>query len=138
MESKSPCFECRGKITFDYKLMFDQSPGKVSMKSFKIESFTKGWLVGNFTPALYETPELEVGVKHFTVGEKENSHMQIVATEISVVAAGRVRLGPKYFQAGDIVVISPGEVADFESITDSIVVCIKFPSIPNDKVIVSE
>jgi quercetin dioxygenase-like cupin family protein len=71
-------------------------------------------------------------------GEIEASHKQLIATEITVVIEGEIRLGNSVFSRGDVISILPHEVADFESLTDSSLVCIKFPSIPNDKVIVNE
>jgi quercetin dioxygenase-like cupin family protein len=106
------------------------------MERYKLEDFTKGWILGNFQPAVYNTGDFELGVKFFTQGEIEPAHKQIVATEITVVVSGQIRLAKEFFFAGDVISIPPGEVADFEALTDSCVVCIKFPSIPEDKVVV--
>lgn len=106
------------------------------MKIYKLEEFFKGWIIGDFAPSLHKNSDFEVGIKYFKKGEIEAAHMQIIATEITVVVEGEIRLGSIIFQRGDVISIPPYEVADFESITDSSLVCIKFPSIPNDKVIV--
>jgi hypothetical protein len=37
--------------------------------------------------------------------------------------------------SGDILVIEPGQYADFEALTKGSLTCIKFPSIPSDKVL---
>jgi hypothetical protein len=105
------------------------------MQTFNVEEFFKGWIVGDFSPSLYVNPYVEVGVKFFKTGETEASHKQLVATEITIVIDGTIRLGSSIFKRGDIISIPPNEIADFESLTDSSLVCIKFPSIPNDKVI---
>ncbi len=105
------------------------------MRLFKLEDFFKGWIIGDFSPSLHVNPYVEVGVKFFKEGEVEPAHMQLVATEITIVIEGTIRLGGKIFRRGDVVSISPNEIADFKSLTESSVVCIKFPSIPNDKVI---
>ena len=104
------------------------------MKSFRLEEFIKGWIVGNFQPSLFINETLEVGVKNFQAGEREASHKQLLATEITIIASGDVLLGGVTFSKGDIAVIPPGEFADFLSLTDSILVVLKFPSIPNDKI----
>jgi hypothetical protein len=106
------------------------------MQISKIEEFHKGWIIGNFYPSLINTKEFEVGVKFFSQGEIEPSHFQLTATEITVVISGAISLGGEMFEQGDIITISPKEVADFLSVTDSVLVCIKLPSYPNDKVVV--
>jgi quercetin dioxygenase-like cupin family protein len=106
------------------------------MKQYKLEDFFKGWVVGNFSPSLHQTSDFEVGVKFFKPGDIEEAHKQLVATEITIVIDGIVRLGSERYTKGDIIEIPPHEVADFESLTHSSLVCIKFPSLPNDKVVV--
>lgn len=93
-------------------------------------------MVGNFQPTLHLNSHFEVGVKHFKVGEIEAAHKQLVATEITIVISGKIRLGEEEFSDGDIVFIPPHEVADFEALTDCSLVCIKFPSLPDDKIVV--
>ena len=106
------------------------------MEINKIKDFHKGWIVGNFSPSLFTTKEFEVGVKYFSQGEIEPAHFQLTATEITMVISGVISLGGQIFEPGDIITISPQEVADFLSVTDSVLVCVKFPSHPNDKVVV--
>ena len=100
-----------------------------------IDEFIKGWFVGDFSPAILNTKDFEIAVKWFKAGEKEPLHKQIVATEITVVIDGQIRLGGETFSKGDVITIPPGEFAEFESLTDSALVCVKTPSLPNDKVL---
>lgn len=101
----------------------------------KIEEFTKGWFVGDFSPALIHSKDYEIAVKWFKAGESEPLHKQNTATEITVVITGQIRLGGEIFSKGDVITIPPGEFTEFESITDSTLVCVKTPSLPNDKVL---
>jgi len=101
----------------------------------RIENFQKGWFIGNFSPSLMTTQNFEIGVKSFAQGEREPAHFQLTATEITVVISGRISLSGQIFETGDIITIPPHEVADFLSITDATLVCIKFPSNPSDKVL---
>ena len=105
------------------------------MQVNKINEFTKGWFVGDFSPALIHSKDYEIAVKWFKVGEREPLHKQNMATEITVVIMGQIRLGGENFTKGDIITIPPGEFTEFESITDSTLVCVKTPSLPNDKVL---
>jgi hypothetical protein len=105
------------------------------MDKFKLEDFFKGWVVGDFSPSLLRNSGFEVAVKNFEKGEVEPAHMQLIATELTIVVSGRIRLGDQYLTDGDIALIPPNEVADFEALSKCSLVCIKYPSIPNDKVV---
>ena len=106
------------------------------MKFFKLEDFTRGWLVGHFEPAIVQTDQFEVGCKSYTAGEKESAHVHKIATEITVIVSGQVKMNGVKYQAGDIIVIEPGEATDFEALTDVTTTVIKLPSAKNDKYLV--
>ena len=107
----------------------------IRMQINRIEEFIKGWFVGDFSPVILHSTEYEVAVKWFKAGETEPLHKQLIATEITVVIEGEILLGGKTFAKGDVITIPPGEFAAFESITDSALVCVKNPSLPNDKIL---
>ncbi len=101
----------------------------------EISRFTGGWFLGNFSPAITQMSEVEVGVKYFKKGDREASHKQNISTEITVIHTGIVRIGDMELCQGDILVIPPGEYADFEALSDGSLTCVKFPSIPSDKIL---
>lgn len=101
----------------------------------EISRFTGGWFLGNFAPAISQISEVEVGVKYFKKGDMEASHKQKISTEVTVIHTGIVRIGDTELNPGDILVIPPGEYADFEALSDGSLTCVKFPSIPNDKIL---
>lgn len=105
------------------------------MEKYNLDTFIKGWIVGNFSPSLFKSSECEVGVKFYSAGEIEASHYQNIATEITVVISGEIRIGNQIGKSKDIIVVKPKEIADFKSISESVLVCIKFPSIPTDKIL---
>ena len=105
------------------------------MDKLNITDFIGGWFVGDFEPSLFKNQSLEAGVKFFSKGDTELSHKQILATEITVVSSGRVRIGNQILERGEMLIIYPGEYADFEALTDGSLTCVKFPSIPSDKVL---
>lgn len=106
------------------------------MKEYQLDKFTNGWFVGNFEPSIFTTDQFEVSVKFFHEGDQEPHHKQILATELTAVISGTIRMNSKEFSKGAIIEIEPGEPCEFLSVTDSTLVCLKFPSIPNDKVLV--
>ncbi len=97
--------------------------------------YKNGWLLGNFNPAVIQTNDFEVCVKSFKVGDREASHYQVIATEVTVVLSGKVRMGEVLLTEDEILVVEPGEIVDFEALTDCKVLGIKFPSLPEDKVL---
>lgn len=106
------------------------------MRVAKLDEMIKGWFVGGFRPAAYSTEACEVAVKYYMISDKEAAHLHRVATEITLILFGRVRMMDREWSQGDIVVLSPGEVTDFEALTNCATVVVKVPGAPNDKYIV--
>ena len=105
------------------------------MQRFILENMTKGWFVGEFKPTAHSTSNCEVAVKYYKAGDKESAHYHKIATEITMVISGRVRMAGNEWTNGDIIVLSPGEITDFEAITDSVSVVVKTPGALDDKFI---
>ena len=99
----------------------------------KLDDMTKGWFVGNFDPSLYKTNDCEVAVKKYSKGDYEKKHYHKIATEITVVVKGKVRMFDQVFNEGNMIVVEPGEATDFEALEDSINVVVKIPGVNNDK-----
>lgn len=98
-----------------------------------LDSFTKGWFVGRFAPTLFQTDDVEVAVKHYCAGEHESAHHHKVATELTVVVAGTVRMSGEEIGAGEIIRIAPGQSIDFTALTDATTVVVKLPCVAGDK-----
>jgi hypothetical protein len=105
------------------------------MQVYKLNEFRGGWFLGNFSPSINQSKFFEVAVKKFLKGEKEPAHYQKIATEITVVVSGKIRLGTLVLNQDDIIRIEPFETIDFECLENCELVCIKFPSLPEDKVL---
>ena len=71
-------------------------------------------------------------------GEKEAAHVHKVATELTMIVSGQVKMNGRVFAAGDIVVLKPGEATDFEALTDTTTTVVKLPSAKGDKYLVGE
>ena len=108
------------------------------MKKARLEDMVKGWFVGNFEPSLYKTNDVEVAVKRYRAGDYEAAHYHKIATELTVVTRGRVRMNGTEYAEGDIIVMEPGDITDFEALTDAENVVVKVPGSNNDKYIVEE
>lgn len=103
------------------------------MKRAQLSDMVKGWFVGNFEPTLYRTNDVEVAVKSYCAGEAEGAHYHKIATELTVVISGSVRMNNVVYSQGDIIVMEPSDVTDFEALTDAVNVVVKVPGANNDK-----
>lgn len=103
------------------------------MEKAKLDQMIKGWFVGDFSPTILKTQDVEVGVKLYKAGDKEARHYHKVATEITVVLSGAVRMNGATYSSGDIIKLSPMESSDFEALEDTTTVVVKHPGAINDK-----
>ncbi len=106
------------------------------MTRYRLQDMTRGWLVGDFAPTAHRSSEVEVAIKHYEAGETEPRHVHHVATELTAVVSGSVRMDGHELGAGDILKLSPGEPCDFEALTDAVVVAVKLPAVKGDKQLV--
>ena len=103
------------------------------MKISKLSKMKKGWFVGDFDPTLIQTQVAEVAVKHYKKGDSEECHYHKIATEITVIISGKVRMNGVEYHPGDIITINPNESTDFEALEDAVNTVVKIPGIKNDK-----
>jgi len=103
------------------------------MKTSHLSHMFKGWFVGDFSPTLLATCDVEVAVKTYKAGDYEERHYHKLATEITVITQGRVRMNGIEYQQGDIIIIEPFEATDFMALEDSMTTVVKYPGAPNDK-----
>lgn len=103
------------------------------MKVARLDQMIRGWFVGNFDPTLYRTNNVEAAVKKYCAGDTENAHYHKIATELTVIISGSVRMNGICYHEGDIIVMEPGDVTDFQALTDVINVVVKIPGANNDK-----
>jgi quercetin dioxygenase-like cupin family protein len=93
----------------------------------------RGWFVGDFSPTALATRDCEVAIKHYAAGEREDVHYHLVATEVTAILSGRVRMVEREWSEGDVIVLDPGEATGFEALTDATTVVVKMPSVKGDK-----
>lgn len=109
------------------------------MKVNNLNNMIKGWFIGNFEPSLLKTNDCEVAVKEYKKGDYEGKHYHKIATEFTCIITGRVKMNGVEYKAGDIIVMEPNEITDFECLEDGTKnVVVKIPGANNDKYIVKE
>ena len=103
------------------------------MQKAKLSDMVRGWFVGDFSPTVLSTKAVEVGVKLYKAGDSEKRHFHKIATEVTVILSGRVRMNGVEFVSGDIITIEPTGSSDFEVLEDTSTVVVKLPGAKNDK-----
>lgn len=103
------------------------------MKVFRLKDMKGGWFVGNFVPTSLKTSDCEVACKRYIKGDSEEAHVHRVATEVTVIVDGLVRMNGVTYESGDIIVLEPGDGTDFQALEDTTNVVVKVPSVAGDK-----
>lgn len=105
---------------------------------YSLDDMVKGWFVGNFSPSLFKTNDVEIAVKKYKKGDYEESHFHKIATEITVIVSGKVRMNDSIYTENDIIVINPNESTDFYVMEDTVTTVVKLPGVNNDKYLSKE
>lgn len=103
------------------------------MKIHKLTDMVRGWIVGKFEPAVYSTTVCEVAIKNYKQNDFESKHHHKIATEITVIISGKVKMNGVEYGQGDIITVEPNESTDFLVLEDAITCCVKIPGAINDK-----
>ena len=103
------------------------------MKIDRVVDFTRGWIIGDFEPSIFQTKDFEVGIHYHLKGLNPAPHIHREVTEYNVLLEGKLICNGEEMYEGEIFTIEKGEVADIDFLTNCKIVCIKVPSIPNDK-----
>ena len=103
------------------------------MRTARLETMTRGWFVGDFEPSVLRTGDCEAAVRSYRQGDVEARHLHKIATEVTLVLSGEVRMFERVFGAGEIIVAEPGDATAFEALSDCTIVVVKTPSVSGDK-----
>jgi len=103
------------------------------MKEFRLENFTRGWMVGDFEPTVMKLKSFEFGVKKYQKGDVDQRHMHKQAEEITVIISGLFKIEGRIIKEGDIILIEKNEAVDFECLETGYTAVIKAPSVKDDK-----
>ena len=107
------------------------------MKQHRLENMVNGWMVGDFEPTCIRTDACEVACRIYEANTGEAAHVHRVATELTLIASGRVTMNGRTYVAGDIIVLDPGEPTDFFAHEPTVTVVVKMPSVIGDKYLVT-
>ncbi len=103
------------------------------MRFEQLNSMTRGWFVGDFSPAAVTSEAAEVAIQTYVAGDIEQCHVHRESVEVTVVVMGEVHMASRYCPTGSVIVLEPGEHSRFEALTDAVCAVVKIPSRPGDK-----
>lgn len=108
------------------------------MKIYRIEDFTRGWIIGDFEPSLIKTKDFEVGLLKHKKDEVWPNHVHMLADEYNVLVSGKMLI--KYrdeewykLLPGDVFVIAKGDSCKPMFLEDCTLLVVKVPSVIGDK-----
>ena len=96
------------------------------MKTDKLSRMVRGWVVGKFSPNLYEK-DYEIGFKYYKLGDCEASHMHLLSQEVTIVLMGEVEMNGEIYKEGDIVIQEKGEYTDFKCLSEKAITAVYRP-----------
>ena len=106
------------------------------MKVANIKDFVNGWFVGDFEPSIFKTKDFEVSVKSHKKGEETLPHYHSSSDEINLIINGRLCVNGQNLKKGNFFIYERNDVSDVEFLTDALLLIVRIPSAPNDKVLI--
>jgi hypothetical protein len=96
-------------------------------------SYTRGWMIGNFEPSALKTPLFEVGIMSHKKGELHAFHFHKIGCEINVLLKGKMKVNGVELKETQIFILEPNQLSCPEFLEDCEILCLKIPSVPTDK-----
>lgn len=97
-------------------------------------NYTRGWMIGNFSPAIFKTRQFELGILTHNKNEKWDFHYHSYMGEINLLLEGQMILNNYSINKGQTFYIPENQIACPNFIEDCKVLCIKIPSVVGDKI----
>lgn len=98
-----------------------------------LKNYFKGWIVGNFEPNLFKTNDIEIAIKRYKKGDKEEKHYHKIAKEFTIVIDGKILMNGNQVKKNQIFIVEPEVSNVFEALTNATLLVIKTPSVVGDK-----
>jgi hypothetical protein len=99
-----------------------------------IDSFVRGWFIGDFEPSILRTKTWEVALLRHNKGEKWDFHYHAQADEVNVLLNGRMMLNGYEIRSRNVFTIPKKQIACPFFLEDCLILCIKTPSVIGDKI----
>ena len=104
----------------------------------QLTDYTRGWLVGDFQPAILKKKDVEVALKTYQAGQKELPHYHKLTDEFTLILKGCVNINKVIYKEGSIICIPANGISYFEALENTTTLVIRTGSFPNDKYILED
>jgi len=101
-----------------------------------LSDMTRGWFIGDFIPSVLQTKDFEVGFLSHKKDETWPVHIHEHSTEINVLISGSMKINEDLIKPKEIFIFYPGMIAAPKFLENCEILCVKFPSLPRDKIII--
>jgi HAD superfamily hydrolase (TIGR01509 family) len=137
IDSGAIVVKVKGYKEVDYSLFEDEKINEYEsgIIKYNLNTFTKGWFIGDFDPSLLKTKDFEIAVKEYKAGDSEVSHFHKLADEYTLTVSGVFKMNSIILKKGDIVFLEKNTISDFHCIEEGSTVVVKVPCVKNDKYI---
>jgi dTDP-glucose pyrophosphorylase len=108
----------------------------LKFKPTHISKFVRGWFIGDFEPSIYRTREYEVTILHKRKDDPLDYHYHKKATEYNVFVEGDMEINGVRLTPGQHFILDKNQTSCPIFHKDSIVICVKIPSDPEDKYVI--
>jgi dTDP-glucose pyrophosphorylase/mannose-6-phosphate isomerase-like protein (cupin superfamily) len=125
-----------GEYIFQKDMYYIEVFGIDESKSININEYVRGWLIGDFEPCIKKTTNYEIGVLRHKQGEKWDFHYHKDVREINILLSGEMVINNVSVKKDTIFIFEKGMISCPLFFTDCVVLCIKVPSVPGDKLII--
>ena len=105
----------------------------VDNKIINRNDYTRGWLIGNFTPSIENNKNVELGYLFHEKKSKWDYHYHKESIEINILINGRIVINNNEYNENDLFIINKNIISCPIFQTDCELICIKIPSVPHDK-----
>ena len=109
---------------------------KQTFSHINLSDYTRGWLIGNFTPSIEKNIEYEIAYLSHAKKSFWNYHYHKLSKEINILVKGKMIINNIIYMQNDIFIIDKNIISCPIFLDDCEIICIKIPSIPTDKYII--
>jgi hypothetical protein len=124
--------------SFNENTYFLQVPN-INLEKYSIidlNKYLRGWIIGNFDPNIIKTTDFEIGILQHKQNESWGFHYHSETKEINILLSGEMLINNVYIKKHTIFIFEKNMISCPLFLTDCTVLCIKLPSLPNDKYII--
>lgn len=105
-------------------------------KKVNISKYTRGWLIGDFTPSIEKNTKAEIGYLSHKKMSTWDYHYHKESIEINIIVKGTEKINGIIYRENDLFIVDKNIISCPIFLDNCEIICIKIPSIPKDKYII--